>query len=384
MKNVAAHNSRENIYDKNGNLFSDIEPPCWLNTERTQDDFESLGQITNLPEQLSANVLKKRENLCKPLKRKPQKNASAGIEFVVSASSDFQGDWNKYFCEAEKFLRGKFGDSCIQFATHYDESTPHMHVLFVPILETRNKKGETVRKYSSSEFLGGRDGLSQLQTDFYNQVGKKFGLERGEVGSRATHGNARDFQKKINELEKRELAVKENEQQQIFLQEDLKKTQEEQKSEKQELDRREKRLSDERERLSERSKAIEQEKTRLNAEKAFLDDSRKYARDNSLAVFRELEEIYAAESPLQKSNPNSRVVVGKPFLEKVKSSLAGVWQKVKELSENLRHWRNMSPTQLRKTADAIERAGAGNWSEYERIRPSQERKLHREGLSMSD
>ena len=384
LKNVAAHNSRENIYDRNGRLYSDIEAPCWLNTELTQEDFERLGQITNLPEQYSRNVLKKRETLCKSLKRKPQKNASAGIEFVVSASSDFKGDWNSYFAEAEKFLRKKFGDNCIQFATHYDESTPHMHVLFVPILEAKNKKGETVRKYSSSEFLGGRDGLSQLQTDFFNYVGKNFGLERGEAGSRAAHGNAKDFQKKINELENRELAVKEKEQQQIFLQEKLKKTQEEQKAKKMELDEREKTLSDERERLSERSKELGQEKTRLDSEKTLLDDSLKYARDNSLDVFSELEEIYNDESPLMKSNPNGRVVVRKPFLEKVKKSLTGAWQKVKELSESLQRWRNMSPKQLRQTADAIERAGVGNWSEYERIRPSKKKISHREGFSMSD
>lgn len=355
LKNVAAHNSRENIYDKNGNLFSDIEPPCWLNTELTQDDFERLGQITNLPEQYSKNVLKKREALCKLLKRKPQKNASAGIEFVVSASSDFKGDWNKYFGEAEKFLRGKFGDNCIQFATHYDESTPHMHVLFVPILETKNKKGETIKKYSSSEFLGGRDGLSQLQTDFYNQVGKNFGLERGEAGSRATHGNARDFQKKINELEKRELAVKENEKQQILLQENLKKIQEEQKAGKLELDEREKTLSDERESLSERSKSIEQEKTRLNEKDAEITRKGEILTDCVNSVNDNIAELNKA---LPKKDFNA-------LYNAAQKVIAGLSTFSKKISEKLNKWLELSPFELRQRADKIERAKCKNWKEYE-------------------
>lgn len=355
LKNVAAHNSRENIYDRNGRLYSDIEAPCWLNTELTKEDFERLGQITNLPEQYSRNVLKKRETLCKSLKRKPQKNASAGIEFVVSASSDFKGDWNSYFAEAEKFLRKKFGDNCIQFATHYDESTPHMHVLFVPILEAKNKKGETVRKYSSSEFLGGRDGLSQLQTDFFNYVGKNFGLERGEAGSRAAHGNAKDFQKKINELENRELAVKEKEQQQIFLQEKLKKTQEEQKAKKMELDEREKTLSDERERLSERSKALSDKETRLNAMESDIDAKGKILNENVVAINDNVEK-------LNEAIPKKNFDVLLNLSQKV---IAGLSVFSKKISAKLNKWLELSPFELRQRADKLERSDCKNWKEYE-------------------
>jgi len=35
--------------------------------------------------------------------------------------------------------------------------------------------------------LGGSKKLSEMQTDFANKVGKKYGLERGEEKSQATH-----------------------------------------------------------------------------------------------------------------------------------------------------------------------------------------------------
>lgn len=198
LKNVAAHNSRENIYTKDGNLQDDIELPDWLNPNFSQDDFFE-KQITNQPDQMSDNVLRKREKLLKGLKRKPQKNASAAIEFVVSASHEFKGDWHEFFGKTQTFLRNKFGNNCIQFAVHADETTPHMHVLFVPIVE---KNG--IRKYSSSEFLSGKFGLQKLHTEFYEQVGKRFGLERGELNSRATHNEIKDIKKLKLDIEKRE------------------------------------------------------------------------------------------------------------------------------------------------------------------------------------
>ena len=359
LKNVAAHNSRENIYTDDGELQEGIERPDWLNHEFSQDDFFD-KQITNQPDQMSAEVLRKREKLIADLKRKPQKNASAGVEFVISASPEFQGDWNAFFGKAESFLRKKFGDNCIQFAVHHDETTPHMHVLYVPIVEK-----EGVRKYSSSEFLGGKFGMQKLHTEFYEQVGKYFGLERGEAGSRATHGNARDFQKKINELESRELAVKEKEQQQIFLQENLKKTQEEQKAKKMELDEREKTLSDERERLLERSKALSDKETRLNAMESDIDAKGKILNENVVAINDNVEK-------LNEAIPKKNFDVLLSLSQKV---IAGLSVFSKNISDKLNKWLELSPFELRQRADKLERSDFKNWKEYEQ---ENKRQKHRQ------
>ena len=72
-----------------------------------------------------------------------------------------------------------------------DETTPHMHLNLVPI----TKDGRLC-----SKDLFDKPKLQQLQTDFYNAVGKKYGLQRGKEGSQAKHLSTAEFKvKKIIE-----------------------------------------------------------------------------------------------------------------------------------------------------------------------------------------
>jgi hypothetical protein len=134
------------------------------------------------------------------LKRKIQKNASRIIEFVVSASHAYKNDWetnpqskatlDAYFEEARNFFRWKYGDVAISSAVHFDETTPHMHLLCVPLVKA--KDGQSL-KFSSSEFLGGIKQIQDLHTQFFEEVGKQFGLERGNLGSRASHSDIKQY-----------------------------------------------------------------------------------------------------------------------------------------------------------------------------------------------
>lgn len=116
------------------------------------------------------------------------------IEYLVTASpEDFKRHGGRlsemgvatkggpgYFSEALKFLREKHGaENVISSTVHLDERTPHMVVYVVPM--TKDKR------LSCREFLGGAAKLRQLQTDFHQQCGKPFGLERGIEGSKAKH-----------------------------------------------------------------------------------------------------------------------------------------------------------------------------------------------------
>ena len=75
---------------------------------------------------------------------------------------------------------------------------PHLHVLMVPIIENGKSR------YSSSEFLGGIKGLKQLQTDYHNDVGRKYGLERGQEESRASHTTIKQVHRDKRELAKKQ------------------------------------------------------------------------------------------------------------------------------------------------------------------------------------
>lgn len=190
----AKHNSREEIYNDDLTLKNPDRLPEWI-----KKDLSDAEKRLQSNAERATDVLSLRNEKMQNLARKPQKNASAAIEFVISASPDFQGDWQDFFDKSKEFLVKKFGENVISCAVHADETTPHMHIIFVPIIEKDGKK-----RYSSSQFLGGRDGMKKLHTQFYEEVGQFFGLERGEENSRAKHDTAREFSKKIKEVEKKE------------------------------------------------------------------------------------------------------------------------------------------------------------------------------------
>ena len=68
-----------------------------------------------------------------------------------------------------------------------DETTPHMHLNLVPI---------TPDGRLCSKDLFDKPKLQQLQTDFYNAVGKKYGLQRGKEGSQAKHLSTAEYKAK--------------------------------------------------------------------------------------------------------------------------------------------------------------------------------------------
>jgi len=187
LRNVAVHNSREAVYDKDGRLLDD--KPDWIkDTKKARfNDYDGIGD----------NILKRRNDRIKSAKlaRKPQKNASSGIEFNISASPEWFEknrkieDQLKFFNDALLFLGDKYGmKNVLGYGIHFDEKTPHMHVLMVPIIENENGN-----KYSSSEFLGGKGGLKRLQTEIYEAIGKDRGLERGVEGSSARHTDQKQW-----------------------------------------------------------------------------------------------------------------------------------------------------------------------------------------------
>lgn len=65
---------------------------------------------------------------------------------------------------------------------HLDESTPHLHIVFIPIVHKLDKKsGKQISKIACSEFWKGKDSYKQLQDSFYKYMTERsFDLERGK------------------------------------------------------------------------------------------------------------------------------------------------------------------------------------------------------------
>ena len=181
LRNVAAHNCREAVYD------DALRPLETLPDFITHHDRVAFNQ----GERCGGDaVLARRTARIKDanLARKPQKNAAAAIEIAISASPAwFEGkkpkEWQDYLSDARRFIEKRYGkENVLHWAVHCDEKTPHLHILLAPIVES--EKG---LKYTSSGFLGGKAGLANLQRKIWENVGQKYGLERGVEGSKSRH-----------------------------------------------------------------------------------------------------------------------------------------------------------------------------------------------------
>lgn len=102
-------------------------------------------------------------------------NSVLALDTIYTASPQFfQGRTNEgndqFFRDCLQFHQERFGH-VISAVVHYDESTPHMHVISVPL--TRDGR------LSARDVIGNRTKMIKTQDEFYKQVGREYGLERG-------------------------------------------------------------------------------------------------------------------------------------------------------------------------------------------------------------
>jgi len=89
----------------------------------------------------------------------------------------------RYFDECYKFICNykNLGEkNIISAVVHLDEGAPHMHLMFVPVVHTKDKEGNEIDKICARDFWKGRDSYRKLQDAYFNHVKSKgFDLERG-------------------------------------------------------------------------------------------------------------------------------------------------------------------------------------------------------------
>lgn len=102
-------------------------------------------------------------------------NSVVALDTIYTASSEFFTDKSNtendtFFRDCLRFHQQRFGH-VISAVIHYDETTAHMHVISVPL--TRDGR------LSARDVVGNRTHMRHLQSQFYEQVGRGYGLERG-------------------------------------------------------------------------------------------------------------------------------------------------------------------------------------------------------------
>ena len=129
----------------------------------------------------------------KELRLSPRKDAVVMNSFVLGSDKQFFDGLSKveqynFFSDCYNFFAERYGEeNIIAAVVHNDETTPHMHLNLIPV----TKDGRLCSKQ-----LFDKPQLQQLQTDFYESVGKHWGLQRGKEGSQKKHLSTAEYKAK--------------------------------------------------------------------------------------------------------------------------------------------------------------------------------------------
>lgn len=123
----------------------------------------------------SDNWIQDINNEIKTAGAKTRANSVLALDTLYTASSEFfQGKTNeendKFFKDCLQFHENHFGH-IISAVIHYDETTPHLHIISVPLTPDN--------RLSARDVIGNKAKMSKAQDEFFEQVGKSYGLERG-------------------------------------------------------------------------------------------------------------------------------------------------------------------------------------------------------------
>lgn len=168
----ATHNDRKAKNHKN----KDIDPTrthlnyyLKKNTESYLKDFDRLRKGRNLEGHLKENSI----IMCQMIFTSDQ-------EFFNRIGKQ---ETKRYFDECHKFIcnyKNLREENIISAVVHLDEGAPHLHLMFVPVVHSKDKNGNPLEKICARDFWKGRDSYRRLQDAYFNHVKSKgFDLERG-------------------------------------------------------------------------------------------------------------------------------------------------------------------------------------------------------------
>lgn len=127
-----------------------------------------------------------------------RKDVNVMVDWVVTLPQSLNNkgfeDEERFFKEAYKFLNDRYGkENVISAYVHMDETTPHMHYAFVPVVKDKKKGGY---KLSAKEAVT-REDLRTFHKDLSEHMERVFGRDIGILNEATKEGN-----KSIEELKR--------------------------------------------------------------------------------------------------------------------------------------------------------------------------------------
>ena len=124
------------------------------------------------------------------LKGQIRSNSNIMCQMVFTSDQKFfdkigYEESKRYFEESYKFIceyKNLGEQNIISAVVHMDEDTPHMHLLFIPVIHTTDKQGNKIDKVCCRDFWRGKNSYRDLQNAYFKHIFEKgFKLERGEL-----------------------------------------------------------------------------------------------------------------------------------------------------------------------------------------------------------
>ena len=190
LKGIFRHNERRNKNYSNKNIDKELS---YLNY--------SIKECKHTYEK-KFDLLKEKYNL----KGQVKSVSNIVCEYLITSDKGFfekvgKQEGRRYFETAYKFVceYKNLGEQYILSAkVHMDEESPHMHLVFIPVVHTTDKKGNAIDKIACSEFWKAKDSYRQLQNAFHSYItANGFDLERGNPSERV-HLSVEDYKKITN------------------------------------------------------------------------------------------------------------------------------------------------------------------------------------------
>lgn len=172
LKGIFRHNERRNKNYSNENIDKE---KSYLNYSLKSPQYSYEKEFDRIKEKYN-------------LKGQIKTVSNIACEYIITSDHDyFEGigeeETKRFFETAYKFVSKykNLGEQYIMSAkVHMDEQTPHMHLVFLPVVHTTDKKGISIDKLACSEFWKAKDSYRQLQDAFYKyMVENRFNLQRG-------------------------------------------------------------------------------------------------------------------------------------------------------------------------------------------------------------
>lgn len=168
------------------------------NTNYSNKDINKINSIKNysikpcnVPYSKRFNEIKRQYHL----KGQIKKTSNVVCEYIITSDKEFfeaigEAETKRYFETAHKFVCSykDLGEQyIISSKVHLDEKTPHLHLVFIPVVHTKDKKtNKSIDKISCTEFWKGKNSYKQLQDRFYSYMTKSgFDLDRGRTRENA-------------------------------------------------------------------------------------------------------------------------------------------------------------------------------------------------------